>query len=85
MKDHQEQMIRSLVQIYGQLPKKLQGAIGWAVENHALLRERCKDNSFSEEEYKRFSQQAIDSGDIMLLMLLYVNRDFERRNSDPTN
>lgn len=85
MENNKEQTIQEIMQLIEQLPKKLQGAIGWAVENHALLREMCKDNSFSEEEYKRFSQQAIDSGDIILLMLLYVNRDFERRNSGPAD
>lgn len=78
-----EQSIKYIVEHIKSLPKELQWAICWAIENIELVNQLTEGEKMTEIEIEKFTQTALEKKDyIMLVIVLYKQRKDQCETED---
>lgn len=80
-KDKNERSVK-IIEIIKELPEKKQNAIVWTIKNFKFVKEMCENPEMTEDEIKKYKEDAIAKEDYLMLILLCAAETFNKESNE---
>lgn len=71
-----------IIKMMKELSEKEQDAIVWTIKNINFVKEMCENPGMTEEEIKKYKENAIEKEDYLMLILLCAAETFNNKSNE---